>query len=262
MRKILLGTASTVAGLVLGAALLVLPPAGTARASGAPKPPAQAWSFDGPFGTFERASLRRGLIVYRQVCSSCHSLDLVAYRHLAGADFNENEVNAIAATVEVTDGPNDQGEMFQRPGRPADRFKAPFPNANAARAANNGAYPPDLSLMIKARKGGADYLYALLTGYKEPPADVKLMDGMNYNAYFPGLQIAMAAPLSEGSVDYPDGTAPTTEQMARDVATFLAWTAEPELEARKRLGLKVLLFLLVLSGMLYAVKRAIWADVH
>ena len=259
MRKILPGAAAA----VLAAALLLFGPAGPAAAAGdTPKPPAQAWSFDGPFGAFERASLRRGLIVYRQVCANCHSLNLVAYRHLTGVGFDGDEVKAIAATVEVTDGPNDQGEMFQRPGRPADKFKAPFPNENAARAANNGAYPPDLSLMIKARKGGADYLYALLTGYKEPPADFKLMDGMNYNAYFPGQQIAMAAPLSEGSVDYPDDTKPTLEQMAQDVATFLAWTAEPELEARKRLGLKVLLFLLVLTGMLYAVKRAVWADVH
>lgn len=257
MRKILPGTAAT-----LLAAALLLGPTGPAVAAGGEKLPAQAWSFDGPFGTFERAGLRRGLIVYRQVCANCHSLNLVAYRHLTGIGLDGDEIKAVAATIEVTDGPNDQGEMFQRPGRPSDKFKSPFANENAARAANGGAYPPDLSLMIKARKGGADYLYALLTGYKEPPAGFTLNEGMFYNAYFPGHQIAMAAPLSEGSVDYPDGTKPTLEQMARDVATFLAWTAEPELEARKRLGLKVLLFLLVLTGMLYAVKRAIWADVH
>ncbi|MBM3564815.1 MAG: cytochrome c1, partial [Alphaproteobacteria bacterium] len=220
------------------------------------------WSFDGPFGTFERASLRRGLIVYRQVCAGCHALSLVAYRHLAGVGFTEDEIKAIAATVEVTDGPNDQGEMFQRPGRPTDKFKAPFPNENAARAANNGAAPPDLSLMVKARKGGADYLYALLTGYKEPPAGFQLMDGMSYNQYFPGHQIAMSAPISEGSVDYPDGTQPTVEQIAKDITMFMAWTAEPELEVRKRMGLKVLLFLVVLTGMLYAVKRAVWSNIH
>lgn len=253
MREILLGA-------VL--ALLFFAPAGPARAAGTPKPPAQAWSFDGIFGTFDRAALRRGLIVYRQVCSACHSLNLVAYRHLAGVDFSGDEIKAIAASVEVTDGPNDQGEMFQRPGRPSDKFKAPFANENAARAANNGAYPPDLSLMIKARKGGANYVHALLTGYKDPPAGFQLLEGTFYNAYFPGQQIAMAAPLSEGSVDYPDGTKASVEQMAKDVATFLAWTAEPELEARKRLGLKVLLFLLVLTGMLYALKRMIWSDLH
>ncbi len=243
-------------------ALLVLSPAAPAFAAGAPKPPAQAWSFDGVFGSFDRAALRRGLIVYRQVCSACHSLNLVAYRHLAGIGLSGDEIKAVAESVEVTDGPNDQGEMFQRPGRPSDKFKAPFPNANAARAANNGAYPPDLSLMVKARKGGADYLHALLTGYKEPPAGVQLMDGMSYNAYFPGHQIAMNAPLAEGSVEYADGTKATVDQLARDVAVFLAWTAEPELEDRKRLGLKVLLFLLVLTGMMFALKRMIWADVH
>ena len=253
MREILLAAAL---------ALLLAAPAAPAAAAGAAKPPEQAWSFDGVFGTFDRASLRRGLIVYRQVCANCHSLSLVAYRHLAGADFSADEIKAIAATVEVTDGPNDQGEMFQRPGRPADKFKAPFANENAARAANNGAYPPDLSLMIKARKGGANYVHALLSGYKDPPAGVQLADGMSFNAYFPGQQIAMGAPLAEGSVDYPDGTKASIEQMARDVVTFLAWTAEPEMEARKRLGLKVLLFLLVLTGMLYALKRMIWSDLH
>jgi ubiquinol-cytochrome c reductase cytochrome c1 subunit len=247
--------------LLSAPALLLLAPS-PALPAAAPKPPAQAWSFDGVFGAFDRASLRRGLIVYRQVCSACHSLNLVAYRHLAGVDFSDDEVKAIAAAVEVTDGPNDQGEMFQRPGRPSDKFKAPFANENAARAANNGAYPPDLSLMTKARKGGANYVYALLAGYKDTPAGFQLMEGMSYNAYFPGQQIAMAAPLNEGSVDYPDGTKASVEQMAKDVATFLAWTAEPEMEARKRLGLKVLLFLLVLTGMLYALKRMIWADLH
>ncbi|MSO84596.1 MAG: cytochrome c1 [Rhodospirillales bacterium] len=248
--------------LAAALAFLLAAPAAPATAAGAAKPPEQAWSFDGVFGTFDRASLRRGLIVYRQVCSSCHSLSLVAYRHLAGVNFSADEIKAIAATVEVTDGPNDQGEMFQRPGRPADKFKAPFANENAARAANNGAHPPDLSLMIKARKGGANYVHALLAGYKDPPAGFQLTDGMSYNTHFPGQQIAMGAPLNEGSVDYPDGTKASVEQMARDVTTFLAWTAEPEMEARKRLGLKVLLFLLVLTGMLYALKRMIWSDLH
>ena len=152
--------------------------------------------------------------------------------------------------------------MFQRPARPSDRFRKPFANENAARAANNGAAPPDLSLMIKAREDGANYVYALLTGYGEPPADMKMADGMNYNKHFPGGQIAMAPPISEGVVEYVDGTKATMEQVSRDVVAFLAWAAEPEMEARKRLGVKVILFLLVLTGMLYAVKRKVWADVH
>ena len=231
-------------------------------AGDAPKPPTQQWSFDGVFGSFDRASLRRGYIVYKNVCSACHSMHQVAFRHLADVGFSEAEIKALASQIEVSDGPNDAGEMFTRPGRPSDKFKAPFPNEKAARAANGGAYPPDLSLMVKARKGGADYLHALLTGYKEAPKGVTVPDGMYYNAYFPGHNIAMAAPLSDGGVEYPDGTKATVPQMAKDVTTFLAWTAEPELEARKRMGLRVLLFLLVLTGMLYAVKRAIWSDVH
>jgi ubiquinol-cytochrome c reductase cytochrome c1 subunit len=169
---------------------------------------------------------------------------------------------ALAAEVEVTDGPNDQGEMFQRPGRPSDRFPSPFPNEQAARAANNGAAPPDLSLMVKARAGGADYIHALLTGYSDPPQGVTLMEGMHYNKYFPGHQIAMPPPLNPDQVTYADGTKATVEQMAHDVSAFLAWAAEPELEARKRLGLKVVLFLLILTGLLYVAKRKIWSDVH
>jgi ubiquinol-cytochrome c reductase cytochrome c1 subunit len=176
--------------------------------------------------------------------------------------FTEEQVKKIAAAKQVTDGPNDQGEMFQRPGQASDRFVSPFPNDNAARAANNGALPPDLSLIVKARKGGANYSHALLTGYKPPPPDVKLPDGMSYNLYFPGNQIAMPPPLSDGAVEYADKTKATVDQMARHVSTFLAWAAEPELEARKRIGVKTLLFLLVLTGMLYAVKRKVWADVH
>lgn len=245
--------------LGLGLSLVATAPAGAAEAT---KPPTQTWSFDGIFGAFDRASLRRGLIVYTEVCASCHALKQVAYRHLAGVGFTEAEIKALAAKAKVQDGPNDQGEMFERAGRPADRFPSPFPNDQAARAANNGALPPDLSLMVKARKGGADYLHAILVGYKEPPANFKLNEGMQYNAYFPGHQIAMPAPLAEGRVQYPDGTAAAVDQMSRDVTTFLAWTAEPELEARKRMGIKVLLFLIVLTGMLYALKRMIWAKVH
>ena len=225
------------------------------------KPPARDWSFDGMFGTFDRGAAQRGFQVYQEVCAACHSLKLVAYRNLSGIGLSEDQIKAIAAEVEVTDGPNDEGEMFQRPARPSDRFVKPFANDNAARAANNGALPPDLSLMVKARKGGADYLHALLTGYKEePPAGIKLSEGMNYNLYFPGNQIAMAPPVADDAVEYADGTKATADQIATDVATFLAWAAEPELEERKRLGIKVLLFLIVLTAMMYALKRQIWSD--
>ncbi len=232
--------------------------------------PDQTWEFEGPFGTFDRAALQRGFQVYKEVCAACHSMNQLRYRDLGapgiggtgGLGYNEDEVKAIAAEFEVTDGPNDQGEMFERPARPSDRFKAPFPNENAARAANNGAAPPDLSLMAKARAGGADYIYALLTGYSDPPEGVSLMEGMNYNKFFPGHQIAMAKPLNEDQVTYADGTKATEEQLARDVATFLTWAAEPNLEARKRLGVKVVLFLLLLTGLLYIAKRKIWSDVH
>lgn len=224
--------------------------------------PREKWSFAGVFGTFDRAALQRGYQVYKEVCASCHSMSLIRFRDLAALGFNEDEIKALAAEYEVTDGPNDQGEMFQRPGRPADKFKSPFANEKAARAANNGAYPPDLSLMTKARKGGPDYVHALLTGYADPPPGVTLMEGMNYNKYFAGHQIAMAKPLNDDQVTFSDGTKASVDQMARDVSTFLAWTAEPELEARKRLGVKVILFLIIATGLLYATKRKIWRAVH
>jgi ubiquinol-cytochrome c reductase cytochrome c1 subunit len=241
-----------------------------AKAAEEPSIPSQKWGFEGVLGTYDRAALQRGFQVYKEVCSACHSMSLVHYRDLGppgingtgGIGFNADEVKALAAEVEVTDGPNDQGEMFQRPGKPADRFKSPFPNANAARAANNGALPPDLSLMAKARKGGPDYIYAVLTGYTDAPPGVQVMEGMHYNKAFPGHQIAMPPPLNPDQVTYADGTKATVDQMAHDVATFLNWTAEPELEARKRLGVKVILFLILLSGLLYVAKRKIWAAVH
>ena len=242
----------------------------TAHAAEAPPVPDQEWSFEGVMGTYDRAALQRGFQVYKEVCSSCHSMDLIHYRDLGppgiggngGIGFNADEVKALAAEVEVTDGPNDAGEMFQRPGRPADKLKAPFANANAARAANNGALPPDLTLMTKARANGVDYVYALLTGYSDPPAGVTMMEGMAYNKVFPGHQIAMPPPLNPDQVSYADGTQATVEQMAHDVVTFMSWAAEPELEARKRLGVKVILFLIILTGLLYIAKRKIWADVH
>lgn len=221
------------------------------------------WSFGGVFGTFDRAAAQRGYQVYSQVCAACHSMNLLYYRDLAGIGLGDDAIKEAAAAIEVTDGPNDEGEMYQRPGRPSDHFKAPFPNENAARAANNGAYPPDLSLITKARDGGADYVYSLLTSFSDqPPANIKMMPGMNYNTVFSGNQIAMAPPLAEGAVEFADGTPATVDQMARDVTTFLAWASEPEMEVRKRLGVKVILFLIVLTGMLYAVKRKVWSRLH
>ncbi|MGY9002594.1 MAG: cytochrome c1 [Rhodospirillales bacterium] len=250
--------------LLLSATAAILLMSSSAFSAGdVPKPKAQKWSFSGIFGTYDRAQLRRGFKVYKEVCSACHSLNLVAYRNLMDIGFSEEEVKAIASENEYKDGPNDDGEMFDRPGKPSDRFKAPFANEQAARASNNGANPPDLSLMVKARLRGPDYLYGLLTGYKEvPPKGVTLPEGMSYNTYYPGQQIAMAQPLSDEAVEYKDGTKPTLDQHSRDIVTFLAWTASPELEERKRLGIKVLLFLLVLTGMLFALKRRIWSDLH
>jgi ubiquinol-cytochrome c reductase cytochrome c1 subunit len=226
-------------------------------------PESQDWQFTGPFGKFDIASIQRGLQVYLEVCSSCHGLHQVAYRNLLELGFNADEIKEIAAQYEVTDGPDDDGEMFQRAARPSDPFVSPFANKQAARAANNGALPPDLSLTAKAHPAGPDYIYAILTGFEdEPPEDVKLGESMNYNPYFSGRQIAMAAPLFEDGVEYSDGTAATVENMAWDVTNFLQWAAEPEMEQRKRIGWKVVLFLLVLSAILYATKRKVWTDLH
>ncbi len=220
------------------------------------------WSFNGPFGTYDRAQLQRGFQVYHEVCSACHSAHLLSFRNLTEIGLTEEQVKMVAASVEVQDGPNDDGEMFMRPGRPSDRFPRRFPNDQAARAANNGALPPDLSLITKARHGGADYIYSLLTGYHEAPPGVTVGDGMHYNATFAGNQIAMANPLMDDQIVYADGTPATARQMARDVSAFLTWAAEPELEVRKAMGWKIILFLLVLSCVLYAGKRRLWANVH
>jgi ubiquinol-cytochrome c reductase cytochrome c1 subunit len=249
----------TTALIGVGAGFLGIP---AARAAEAEALPAEHWSFDGIFGTYDRAALRRGFQVYKEICSACHSMNLLHYRNLEAIGFSEDEVKKIAASVQVTDGPNDQGEMYERPGRPSDPFKAPFPNDQAARAANNGALPPDLSLIVKARKGGPDYVHAILTGFGEPPPDMKMADGMNYNKYFPGHQIAMPPPLSEGAVTYADGTKATVDQMSLDVTNFLAWASEPNLEERHFTGVKAVLFLIVLTALLYGVKRKIWAAVH
>jgi ubiquinol-cytochrome c reductase cytochrome c1 subunit len=250
--------------LVAGALAFTVSMTGSvAYAAGdAPHAPEHHWSFNGLFGTYDRAALRRGFEVYKGACAGCHGLRLVAYRNLMDIGFSEDEVKAIAAEVEVPAEPNDDGEIEGRPGIPADRFKSPFPNENAARAANGGAYPPDLSLIIKARLDGANYVHGVLTGYKAAPAGKKVPEGMNYNAYFAGNLIAMPPPLSDEGVDYSDKTKATVAQQAEDVVTFLSWAAEPELEERKRMGIKVILFLLLMTGLLYVVKRRIWADVH
>jgi ubiquinol-cytochrome c reductase cytochrome c1 subunit len=227
-----------------------------------PPLPHEKWSFAGPFGTFDRAAAQRGFQVYDQVCSRCHSMNLLHYRDLTGIGYSEDEVRAIAATKQVTDGPNDQGEMYQRAGRPSDKFVAPFPNEQAARAALNGALPPDLSLIVKAREGGPDYIYGILTGYKDPPPGFQLGEGLYYNEYFPGHQIAMPQPLAGDDMTYADGTKATVSQEAHDVVTFLTWAAEPNMEARKYTGAKVLIFLLVMTGVLYGAKRRIWEAVH
>jgi len=228
----------------------------------APSPPHQAWSFEGIFGTYDLAAAQRGFQIYKEVCSNCHAVKHLYYRDTEDLGYTEDQIKAFAAQFKVTDGPNDEGQMFERPARPSDRFVAPFPNDQAARVANNGALPPDLSLIVKAREGGPDYVYGILTGFVNPPAGVKVPDGMYYNEYFPGHFIKMPPPLSDGQVTYTDGTKATVPQMAHDVVTFLSWAAEPNLDQRHQMGLKVFLFLIVAAGLFYAAKRKIWARVH
>lgn len=230
--------------------------------------PKQHWPHQGITGTYDKASLQRGFQVYKQVCAACHGMKLLSYRNLADLGYNEDEIKSIAAEYTVTDGPNDDGEMFERAALPSDRFKGPFANDKAARAANGGALPPDLSLVVKARHGHENYVYALLTGYETPPAEdekgepIVVPEGMHWNKYFAGHMIAMAPPLVDDSVSYADGTSASVAQMARDVTQFLAWASEPHMEARKKMGLKVMLFMLVFAGIMLATKRKVWAAVH
>jgi len=216
------------------------------------------WSHNGLFDTFDHASIRRGFQVYREVCSSCHSLDRIAWRNLVGVSHNVDEIKALAEEVEYEDGPNEQGEMFQRPGKLSDYMPPPYANEDAARAANAGALPPDLSLIVKARHGGIDYIFSLLTGYVDPPSGVELRDGMNYNPYFPGGAISMARVLFDGLVEYDDGTPATTSQMAKDVSTFLNWAAEPEHDDRKQIGVKAVIIFSSLFAISIWVKRFKW----
>ena len=234
----------------------------SAIAADAPTPPHQKWPHQGMTGTYDRAALQRGFQVYKEVCAACHSMKYLSYRDLAGLGYNPDEIKSIAAEYTVTDGPNDDGEMFERPARPSDRFKSPFVNDKAARAANGGALPPDMSLLVKARHHGEDYIHALLTGYEAAPEGTELMAGMYWNKYFPGHQIAMAPPLTEGQVSFSDGTTASVEQMSKDLTQFLAWASEPHMEARKKMGIKVVFFMFAFAAIMYAAKRRVWKDVH
>ena len=218
------------------------------------------WTFSGILGTFDRASQQRGLQVYKEVCSGCHGMRLLAYRNLKSIGYNDDEIKAFAAENSVNT-INDDGEVVERPARPSDKFVSPYPNDKAARAANGGAYPPDLSLIVKARPDGANYLHALLTGYVDAPAEKKVPDGMYYNKYYSGNLIGMPQPLYDDGVEYADGTKATPDQMAKDVTAFLAWASEPEMEDRKRLGISVMLFLLLLTALSYFAMKQIWAPI-
>lgn len=243
------------------------------------KPREQDWTFAGPFGTYDKGELQRGLKVYKEVCSACHSMSLVSFRTLEGLGYSEEQVKALAAEYTVQDGPNADGDMFDRPAIPSDHFPSPFANTAAAAAANNGAAPPDFSLLAKARgvergfplfifdiftmyaENGPDYIYSLLTGYDEqPPAGMEIAEGTHYNPYFiAGKSLAMAKPLSDGQVTYDDGAPQTVDQYSRDVSAFMMWAAEPHLEARKQTGFKVIIFLLLFAGLMYLTKRKVWA---
>jgi ubiquinol-cytochrome c reductase cytochrome c1 subunit len=255
---------AVLAAAALGVAGLLALPLGITGASAqdAPVPPKQIWSFDGIFGTPDLAAAQRGFQVYSEVCSTCHAMHQLHYRDLTGLGLDDDQEKAVAATFTVPQGLDDQGQPKEGPATPANQFRSPFANEKAARATLNGAYPPDLSLIINAREDGANYVYGLMTGYAEAPAGFTMQDGMNYNRMFPGHQIAMPQPLQDGRVTYIDGTPNTVDQMARDVVTFLYWASNPETAERKAMGIRVILFLVLLGGVTYALKRKIWSDVH
>jgi len=224
--------------------------------------PDHEWSFEGITGTFDRAALQRGFKVYREVCSGCHSMRLLYYRDLIDIGFSEEEVKVISSDYTVIDGPNDEGEMYERPAKPSDHFVGPFANDQEARFSNNGSLPPDLSVITKARVNGVNHIYNLLIGYTEPPDNFEIGEGMYYNQWIKGNQIAMAPPWDDGYVDYDDGTDNTLPQLAEDVVTFLVWSAEPELEIRKNMGIKVILFFIIFGLIVYLAKQKLWRDVH
>ena len=223
------------------------------------------WTFKGLFGKFDRASLQRGYQVYTEVCAACHSMKYLSYRNLSekgGPEFSVAQAKAIAASFEVTDGPNSDGEMFNRPGKLSDKFVMPYENVKAAEAANGGAYPPDMSVLVKARGGGVDYIYSLLQGYEEAPSGMILDEGVHYNKYMYGNKIKMSAPLSDGIIEYSDGTNASVEQMSKDVTTFLMWAAEPSLEARHQMGFKAIVYLIILTILVYFSMKRIWSRVE
>ncbi len=223
------------------------------------------WSFKGIFGTFDRGSLQRGYQVYSEVCASCHSMKYLSYRNLAekgGPEFSVEEAKAIASSFEVIDGPNSDGEMFTRPAKLSDKFMMPYENIKAAQAANGGAYPPDMSVLVKARSGGVDYIYSVLLGYEDPPSGVVLDDGVYYNKYMYGNNIKMAKPIYDDLVEYSDGTDATEEQLAKDVTTFLMWAAEPHLEARHKMGFKSIIYLIILTILVYFSMKKLWSRIE
>ena len=225
----------------------------------------QDWTLQSFFGKFDRASLQRGYQVYTEVCASCHSMKYLSYRNLyekGGPEFSEDQAKAIAASFEVTDGPNSDGEMFTRPGKLSDKFVMPYANDEEAKLSNGGAYPPDMSVLLKARAGGADYIYSVLLGYEDPPEGMKLDDGVYYNKYMYGNKIKMPQQLYEDLVTYSDGTPATPEQMAKDVTTFMAWTAEPKLEERHKFGFRAIIYLIILTILVYFSMKKIWSRIE
>jgi ubiquinol-cytochrome c reductase cytochrome c1 subunit len=244
------------------ATLMAAPVLVTPAAAQETELPNQKWSFDNPFGTYDLAAAQRGFQIYAQVCSNCHSLQYLHYRDLSGIGLDEEQIKAFAAGVTVPSGTDDQGNPKDGPATPASQFRSPFANTKAAAAANNGGIPPDLSLIINAREGGPNYVYGILTGYVDPPAGFNVQEGLYYNKTFPGHQIHMPQPLRDGTVDYTDGTSNGLDQEAHDVVTFLAWAANPEEVTRKQMGVRIVLFLVFMTGLTYAVKRRVWSDVE
>ena len=222
----------------------------------------QNWTFEGIFGRYDDLSLQRGLQIYQEVCSTCHGMKRLRFRELKDLGFTEDQIKKYSETFEILDGPNELGEMFMRPGEPSDTFVSPYKNKEEAKASFNGAYPPDLSLLTKAMKNGPDYIYSLLTGYEDPPKDFELTDGLYYNPYHDGKVIAMPPPLYDDAIEYIDGTNASLHQLSYDTVNFLNWAAEPELEKRKSMGIKVILFLIVLTALLYVTMKETWSRIE
>ena len=222
----------------------------------------QNWTFEGIFGRYDDLSLQRGLQIYQEVCSACHGMKRVRFRELEDLGFTEDQIKKYSETFDIIDGPNELGEMFTRPGEPSDTFVSPYKNKEEAKASFNGVYPPDLSLLTKAMKNGPDYIYSLLTGYEDPPNDFELTEGLYYNPYHDGKVIAMPPPLYDDAIEYIDGTNASLHQLSYDIVNFLNWAAEPELEKRKSMGVKVILFLIVLTALLYVTMKETWSRIE